>query len=128
MRVLLDTHAFIWWDDEVNKLSARALAVCQDTNNTLLLSMASVWEMQIKTQLGKLQFTIPLQDKIYEQQRTNFLRILSIELGHVFKLDSLPHHHRDPFDRLMIAQAIGENIPIVTHDPAFAHYPTQIIW
>ncbi len=128
MKVLLDTHAFIWWDDDHTQLSSRALAICQDRENTILLSIASVWEMQIKIQLGKLKFSLPVEDKIQRQQEMNGLEILSISLKHVFTLDQLPHHHRDPFDRLLMAQCINEGIPMISYDSLLQPYPVQIIW
>lgn len=129
MRILLDTHSFIWWDDNaISHLSSNALAAIQNKNNTLHLSLASIWEMQIKMQLGKLNFTLPLREKVIGQQRTNHLQLLSIRLSHIYTLEQLPFHHRDPFDRLLIAQALHENIAIVTHDSEFAKYAVNIIW
>ena len=128
MRFLLDTHTFIWADDNPETLSARATALIQDKENILLLSYASVWEMQIKLQLGKLAFSIPLSQKIQNQQQKNDLALLRIELEHIFALDRLPNHHRDPFDRLLIAQAITERLPILSHDPIFAQYPVRVVW
>src|SRR5688572_28113407 len=128
MKILLDSHAFIWWDDEIHKLSKPALAACQDPANMLILSLASVWELQIKIRLGKLQFSIPLQQKIAEQQQTNNLQLLAVRLEHIYALEQLPHHHRDPFDRLLIAQALDEELPIMTHDSAFSQYPVTVIW
>jgi PIN domain nuclease of toxin-antitoxin system len=84
MRVLLDTHAFIWWDDEQAKLSPTAINICKDPENTLLLSLVSVWEMQIKIQLGKLTFSVSLADKIKNQQQTNGLELFPITLQDTF--------------------------------------------
>ena len=99
MIFLLDTHAFIWWDSQSNRLSSQVLAACTDPSNDLLLSVASVWEMQIKVQLGKLQLRAPLARIIEEQVRTNRIRVLPISIAHVFALGKLPPLHRDPFDR-----------------------------
>jgi len=128
MRLLLDTHAFIWWDSDPAKLSPRALAMCQDRENELIVSVASAWEMQIKRQLGKLTWAVPLSDIIANQQRTNQIDILPVTLAHVLAIDALPQHHRDPFDRLLVAQATTENASLVTNDPALARYPVTIIW
>jgi PIN domain nuclease of toxin-antitoxin system len=128
VRFLLDTHTFIWIDDDPSRLSERATAVVQDKRNIILLSYASVWEMQIKAQLGKLTFSSPLRQKIQEQQQNNGLTLLPIELRHIFALDRLPAHHRDPFDRLLIAQANIEHLPIISHDPVFSHYPVRAVW
>ncbi|MGB9774724.1 MAG: type II toxin-antitoxin system VapC family toxin [Anaerolineae bacterium] len=128
MKLLLDTHTFIWWDSEPTKLSPQALALCQDRQNTLLLSVVSVWEMQIKLQLGKLRLALPLKEIIESQQQTNNLEILSITLAHVLALDNLPAHHKDPFDRLLVAQAIVEDAMLVSGDPNIAKYPVQVVW
>lgn len=128
MKLLLDTHAFIWWDSEPTRLSSRALAVCQDSENTLLLSVASAWEMQIKIQLGKLRLGLPLGKLIENQQSVNSLEILRIGLEHVLALDQLPSVHKDPFDRLLVAQARIEGARLVTNDPVMANYPVEVIW
>jgi PIN domain nuclease of toxin-antitoxin system len=128
MRLLLDTHTFIWWDSEPAKLSAQALALCQDRQNSLLLSVASVWEMQIKLQLGKLKLTLPLSEIIENQQQTNHLEILPVLLAHVLAVQHLPAHHKDPFDRLLIAQANVEDVIIVSNDPIFPKYTNKMLW
>jgi PIN domain nuclease of toxin-antitoxin system len=128
MRLLLDTHTFIWWDSEPAKLSAQALALCQDRQNSLLLSVASVWEMQIKFQLGKLKLTLPLSELIENQQQTNHIEILPILLPHVLAVQHLPAHHKDPFDRLLIAQANVEDVIIVSNDPMFPKYTNKVLW
>jgi PIN domain nuclease of toxin-antitoxin system len=128
MKVLLDTHAFIWWDSDSAKLSPQARAACQDRANLVLLSVASVWEMQIKLQLGKLHLRLPLADVVAEQQQTNDIQVLPVALGHVLALQDLPAHHKDPFDRLLIAQANAEEAVLISHDPVFAHYPVKVLW
>jgi len=128
MKLLLDTHAFIWWDSEPARLSSRALSFCQDPGNTLLLSVASTWEMQIKIQIGKLRLGLPLAELIENQQRINSLEMLNIRLEHVLALDQLPPLHRDPFDRLLVAQASAEGASLVTNDPVMANYPITVIW
>jgi PIN domain nuclease of toxin-antitoxin system len=128
MKLLLDTHTFIWWDSEPDKLSPPALAACQDRANTLLLSVASVWEMQIKIQLGKLKLNLPLAEVIESQRKTNNIEILPVMLAHVFALQNLPMHHKDPFDRILIAQANVENVSVVSNDPLFAQYPVKVLW
>ncbi len=128
MKLLLDTHTFIWWDSEPARLSSRALALCQDFENKLLLSVASTWEMQIKAQLGKLKLGLPLPELIENQQRINSLQILHIGLEHVLALDQLPPVHKDPFDRLLVAQARVEGASLVTNDPVMTNYPVNVIW
>ena len=102
MRLPLDTHVFIWWADDPERLSPAALAALEDEANELLLSVASVWEMQIKIQLGKLKLSVPLKELIKNQQETNNLTVSPVALPHVLALDALPFHHKDPFDRLLI--------------------------
>ena len=106
MNYLLDTHAFIWWNDNSPKLPAHVRQTLSDRSNQIWLSHASVWELQIKIQLGKLRLGAPLADLIDQESRVNRLRLLSISYDDILKLDSLPMHHRDPFDRMIIAQAL----------------------
>ncbi len=128
MKLLLDTHAFIWWSSEPEKLSKKVLAAFEDSENELTLSVASIWEMQIKVQLGKLDITDPLKDLIAIHQKGKDLQILPIFLNHVLALDDLPVHHRDPFDRILIAQANAERLVIITKDQIFKSYPVQLFW
>ncbi|MEG4443369.1 type II toxin-antitoxin system VapC family toxin [Microcoleus sp. AT9_B5] len=128
MKLLLDTHTFIWWDSSPQKLSPKALALCQNPENILLVSIGSIWEMQIKLQLGKLSLNLPLPELIESQQQTNNIELLPINLTHLFTLDSLPNHHKDPFDRLLISQAIVENAVLVSGDSILANYPVKIEW
>jgi PIN domain nuclease of toxin-antitoxin system len=128
MRLLFDTHKFIWWANSPDKLSKQLLNLCQDIDNDLILSVTSVWEMQIKFQIGKLKFTSSLPSLISSQQQTNSLQILPIELVHVLALQSLSAQHRDPFDRLLIAQATVEQLPILSIDSVFDAYPVQRLW
>jgi PIN domain nuclease of toxin-antitoxin system len=128
MKLLLDTHTFIWWDSEPTKLSTAALSACQDQANTLLLSVVSVWEIQIKSQLGKLKLNLPLPEIIQSQRQTNNVQILTVELEHVLELQNLPYHHKDPFDRLLIAQANAEDAQLVSGDSVFSEYPINLIW
>lgn len=128
MKLLLDTRAFIWWDSEPAKLSSLVLGLCQDNQNTLLLSVASIWEMQIKSQLGKLSIKLPLADLIESQRQTNNLQILPVLLEHVLALQHLPLHHKDPFDRLLIAQSKTHDAVLISHDTAFSQYSVKMLW
>lgn len=127
MRLLLDTHVFIWWDSSPEKLSVEARRLCQDGNNTLILSVASVWEMQIKNQLGKLTLNQPLPALVQSQQQSNGIEILSVHLGHIYALETLPSHHKDPFDRLLIAQAQAEGLTLLSMDPVLRQYPVAVL-
>jgi PIN domain nuclease of toxin-antitoxin system len=128
MKLLLDTHAFIWADGEPEKLSPVAKAGCENPANELVLSAASVWEMQLKIMLGKLAIRGPLRSVIADWRQQNAILILPVQLEHILFLDTLSSHHKDPFDRLLIAQASVEGLTIVTHDRAFALYNIPIIW
>ncbi|MEI6783753.1 MAG: type II toxin-antitoxin system VapC family toxin [Verrucomicrobiota bacterium] len=128
MNLLLDTQAFLWLDSDQAKLSAPARQACANPENTLWLSVASAWEMQIKTALGKLRLTRPLGQIIAEQQTANGLQVLTVNLAHVLALQALPPHHKDPFDRLLIAQAKSEGWDIVSKDPEFSAYGVPVIW
>ena len=128
MRLLLDTHTLLWWATDRARLSPVALAVCEDASNVLLLSVVSVWEMQIKAQLGKLTLTIPLATLIDREVNTNGMTLLRVELEHVLALDTLPAYHKDPFDRLLIAQAQLEGAILVTTDGVFARYGISRLW
>lgn len=126
MRLLLDTQVFIWWDSEPERLPPRLLAFCEDPANTLVLSVASVWEMQIKMQLGKLDLDRPLAGIIEEHRQENLLELLPVELPHVLALEQLPFHHKDPFDRVIVAQALTEQLTILSVDSLLGHYPVTV--
>jgi PIN domain nuclease of toxin-antitoxin system len=127
-KLLLDTHAFIWWASEPEKLSKKILSLCKDRNNTLILSVASVWEMQIKIQLGKLKLDDPLTNMIEEQKQVNDLQTLPVELVHVLALENLADYHKDPFDRLLVAQSNVEDLTIVSKDSIIKKYSANVIW
>lgn len=127
MRYLLDTQIFIWWDSEPERLPARLLELCEVSRNSLVLSVASLWEIQIKAQLGKLDLNRPLSTILIEQRRNNSLQVLPIEADHILALQELPLHHKDPFDRLIIAQARVENLVLLSVDGGLAQYPVTII-
>jgi PIN domain nuclease of toxin-antitoxin system len=128
MKLLLDTHVFIWWSGEPDKLSEKVLDACENRANRLILSIISIWEMQIKMQLGKLKLKRSLKDLVENQQNINNLQILPVSPNHIFMLDNLPMHHSDPFDRLLISQAIEENLALVSKDQAFTDYAVKLFW
>jgi PIN domain nuclease of toxin-antitoxin system len=128
MNLLLDTHTFIWWDRDPAKLTPAVLQRLQSPDNQVLLSLVSLWEIQIKTQLGKLTLRGHLADIVQQQQIENDLRLLPIEVPHIFALEDLPQHHRDPFDRLLIAQSLVEQATLVSRDPVFQNYDCQVLW
>jgi Uncharacterized protein conserved in bacteria len=128
MNILLDTHAFLWfvWDDA--HLSQAAKDAISDPNNRKLVSVASVWEIAIKISLQKLDLGMPYLPFMQSQLAINLFEMLSLTLEHGAEVSRLPFHHRDPFDRLMIAQSMCEQIPIVSADPAFDAYSIKRIW
>ena len=128
MKLLFDTHAFIWWDGDQSKLSAVVLDACRSPANSLHLSLASVWELQIKMQLGKLALRLPLVDVLRDQQQQNGLVLEPVTLEEILALAALPTLHRDPFDRLIIAQSNRRGFHLVTHDPELARYPVAVLW
>lgn len=128
MRLLLDTHAFLWFITADRKLSPLAEQAIRQGGNAPVLSIASVWEIAIKLNLGRLPIPQPLNVFIPQQMRANRIGLLPIELNHTFETVRLPLHHRDPFDRILVAQAVCENLPIVSADHAFDAYPITRMW
>jgi PIN domain nuclease of toxin-antitoxin system len=118
---------FMWWDSAPRKLSPRVLALCHDHANTLIVSIASVWEMQIKVQTGKLNLDRPLSQLVEEQQFSNDIVLLPVQVDHVYALQHLPMHHKDPFDRLIIAQALRNGLAVVSVDSIFSRYPITVL-
>ena len=128
MRLLLDTHSFLWFIAGHQNLSERARNIILDSDNNVLLSIASLWEITIKYGLKKLTLAEPFDVLIPEQITRNEFEILPIELSHLGELLKLEPHHRDPFDRMLIAQAIIENLTVITNDSAFKKYPVITDW
>jgi len=127
-RLLLDTHTFLWWVDDAPELTAVARRAIADVNNECCLSLASCWEMAIKSSLRKLQLAKPVERFVADQLAANAFTLLNIELRHAAKVEKLPFHHRDPFDRLLIAQAMTEKLTVVSADKVFSDYGIKILW
>ena len=127
MKAILDTHAFLWAIAEDEKLSRRAQKIFTGPND-LWLSVASIWEIMVKVQTGKLHLPAPTGPYVVKKLAGNRIEVLPIALDHVLRIESLPIHHRDPFDRVLIAQSIEEGWPIVTADPLFERYSVDVIW
>ncbi|MBW2523057.1 MAG: type II toxin-antitoxin system VapC family toxin [Deltaproteobacteria bacterium] len=127
-RVLLDTHAFLWFVFDDPRLSARAEATMSDPRITKLLGVASLWEIVIKHQLGKLGLGMEVQTFFDRFIHREGLEIVPIEPSHLVAYAQLPLHHRDPFDRLLVAQAKVLDMPIVTSDQSFEHYDVESLW
>jgi PIN domain nuclease of toxin-antitoxin system len=127
MKALLDTHTFLWAISDDPRLSRRAQQTFTGPND-LWLSVASIWEIMIKVKTGKLPFPQPAGPYLVKKLGQNRIEVLPIKLDHVLGIENLVVHHRDPFDRILIAQSLEENLPIVTSDPWFSHYPVAVIW
>ncbi len=123
MNLLLDTHILLWWLDDNPLLNDKARDAISDTDNLIVVSAASIWEIRIKQALGKLEITPDYYDVIKGQG----FEMLSITTDHAFAAGDLPAHHRDPFDRIMIAQAEQESLTIVTHDAVFKKYRIPVL-
>lgn len=128
MKLLLDTHTFLWFIEGSLELSNLARTAIEDPKNTKYLSIASLWEISIKTSLGKLQFEMSFTELVKQQVYGNAINLLEIQPHHLDELAKLPFHHKDPFDRMIISQALVEPMEIVTRDSAFTSYPAQLLW
>ncbi len=128
MRLLLDTHAFIWWASNDPSLTLPARTAIADTNNEIFLSAVSTWEMAIKIAIGKLTLAGPLETFVLTQVLQYQFKPLLVTYDHTYRVRTLPQHHGDPFDRLLVAQALVENLVIVTGDGKFALYAAPLLW
>ena len=127
MEYLLDTHTLLWYLDGHSALPQK-LALSLDNSSRIVVSIVSLWEITIKSSLGKIELSFSLEqirDKVSSDKR---FQVLDISFNHLIGLSKLQHHHGDPFDRLLIAQAMTENLPIVSADRYFHVYPVQVIW
>ncbi len=128
MRLLLDTHTFLWFIAGSTNLSEYVRMLIEAPSNERLLSIASLWEMAIKISIGKLEVGMSFTDLVENQVKANKIELLTIKPEHLDVVIRLPLRHRDPFDRLLIAQSICENIPILSKDAVFDNYSVQRIW
>jgi PIN domain nuclease of toxin-antitoxin system len=127
MRAILDTHTFLWAITKDARISQRASDIFTGPND-LSLSMVSIWEILIKVQTGKLNLPPPACAYVLGQLADNEIETLPVTLSHLLQFEKLPVHHRDPFDRMLIAQSIEEGWPIITSDRDFQKYPVRVIW
>jgi PIN domain nuclease of toxin-antitoxin system len=127
MKAILDTHAFLWALAGDARMSRHARDIFAGSAD-LSLSIASIWEILIKVQSGKLNFPRPAGLYVIRRLAENRIKTLPISIDHLLALERLPMHHRDPFDRMLIAQSMEEDWPIITADPMFKQYPIQVIW
>ncbi|QTA81358.1 PIN domain-containing protein [Desulfonema limicola] len=128
MRILLDTSTFLWFIGGSRKLSKKAIEIIENFDNELVMSAASLWEIAIKDSIGKLELSEPFEQLIPKEINKNEIEILQIELPHLYEMMKLPLYHKDPFDRLIIAQGIIEQLPVIACDKAFKSYNIDIIW
>lgn len=128
MKLLLDTHAFLWWIAGSDLLGPGARAVIEERANECVVSLASCWEIAIKLSLGKLRVDADLDSFLPEQLAANGFRLLLTELRHTARVARLPFHHPDPFDRLLVAQALEERLALVSCDEVFEAYGVERVW
>ena len=128
MNYLLDTHIFLWMAAAPEKLSVKAEECIMNIDNTLYLSIVRLWEMQIKTQLGKLSLDLPLDELWHKQQMHSDIFLLHTKEEHVWELGNLPQVHKYPFDRLLIAQSRYEKMGLISADDIVAKYEARVVW
>jgi PIN domain nuclease of toxin-antitoxin system len=127
-RLLLDTHTFLWWVSDAPEFKSTTKRAIANNKNECYLSVASCWEMAIKASIGKLRLAKPMERFITEQLAANGFALLNVDLRHAAKVETLPFYHRDPFDRLLIAQAMMEKLTIVSADRVFSKYGVKVLW
>ena len=128
MRLLLDTHSFLWFIAGDERLSDHARSLIADMDNEALLRFASLWEIAIKLSIGKLSLSKSYDELITEQLVANDIQVLPIDMPELSQVARLPFHHRDPFDRLIVAQTMAKGLTLVSQDPVFSSYGVQVMW
>jgi PIN domain nuclease of toxin-antitoxin system len=128
VRLLLDTHAALWWLDDDKRLPASARRVLAKAEHDQFLSVAAAWEMAIKSSLGNLKLPVPVGRFIQEHLPANRIELLPVGFGDLARIEKMPFHHRDPFDRMMAAQALERQLTIVSGDPLFEKYGVKRVW
>lgn len=128
MRALLDTHTFLWWIIDNPQISSRVRDIMSNSSNELFLSAASCWEIAIKAKIGRIKLPDRPQIFVSQQMALNTIQGLPIQISHALHVFNLPHHHKYPFDRIIIAQAQLEKLPILTSDAMISKYKVKIIW
>jgi len=128
MKLLLDTHALIWWVEDNPKLSHVAAEAIETTDERVFFSAASIWEIATKLRIGKLKMTRPLSGTVHDLSQRAHLDPLAISVEHAQLAGELPGPHKDPFDRMLIAQARLDDLAVVTSDPVFQRYRVRVVW
>ncbi len=124
MRILLDTHILLWWLKDDRRLSDAAVNIIENASNDILISAVNTWEIAIKKSLGRIQIEM---NELLEAIKGSGLGVLNITINHTCQISSLPNHHKDPFDRLLIAQSIVEPMRLLTHDDTLTQYGSQVL-
>ena len=127
MRLLLDTHVLLWWIDDAPRLSGRSRSLISHAD-TVLVSVASIWEIAVKAGLGKLEVRPNLRRYLLRQLARNEFELLPVLFEHAVAIRDLPLHHRDPFDRLLIAQSLTERLVLISHDARMKAYAIEVLW
>jgi PIN domain nuclease of toxin-antitoxin system len=128
MRAMLDTHVFLWWNTDDPQLSSFARQFIADGTNEIFLSAASAWEIAIKYARGRLTLPEPPEMYVASRMTSQNFQPLPIQISHALQVSSLPDIHQDPFDRLLVAQSLLEDLPILTGDKNIPQYPVSVIW
>ncbi|PZU96726.1 MAG: PIN domain nuclease [Pseudanabaena sp.] len=128
MKVLLDTHAFLWWVADDPQISTNAKDIISNPDNEVYFSVVNAWEIIIKVGTGKLSLSEPPETYIPSRIASNQFEILPVQMSHILRINSLPNFHKDPFDRLLIAQSLVEDLSMITVDSAIGQYPIKTIW
>jgi PIN domain nuclease of toxin-antitoxin system len=128
VRLLLDTHTFVWWVNDDDRLSARARRVIADGKNEIFFSVVSAWELVIKARTGDGSLRPGPETYIPEQLEQNTFQVLPVQLGHALKVATLPDLHRDPFDRLLVAQALTDGLALISRDRGLGGYSVKVVW
>jgi PIN domain nuclease of toxin-antitoxin system len=128
VKILVDTHAYIWWGIDPARLSTRAAEALSSSENEVYVSVVSLWEIMIKSKLGKLELPVPLQIYMARQREENLVQTLSVTEAHVYAHATLSDLHKDPFDRMLVAQALAERLTLVTRDARIRDYGLPTLW
>ena len=128
MSLLLDTHVVVWFTEDSPRLPERLKSKIENDYETIFVSIASIWEIAIKVSIGKMQLSMPLDNWVEQLFEPGRFILLPINLDHIQKVATLPFHHKDPFDRLLIAQSLVESIPVVSIDSNFDAYGVERLW
>lgn len=127
-RYLIDTHCWLWWHIEPDRLGPESIRLIENGETELYFSVVSAWEITIKLALSKLELPVPPVNYIPSRLQQSPMKILPVHLEHTINVGRLATHHKDPFDRLLIAQAKSENLTVITHDSQFARYDLEIVY